>query len=127
MMCDRKCRDRGTLALTFRWSDKLIGHYSSVFYAKCASSMKNSISRSHHLRERLRYERREENSCVEDDDVSRELMRMALERHGYIVATAEDGMSGYELAVSFHPDLIITISICPRRRCAFGAPRARYN
>src|SRR5688572_27996577 len=45
---------------------------------------------------------------VEDDDVSRELMRMALERHGYIVATAEVGMSGYELAVSFHPDLIIT-------------------
>jgi CheY-like chemotaxis protein len=45
---------------------------------------------------------------VEDDDVARELMRMALERHGYIVATAEDGVSGYDLAVSFLPDLIIT-------------------
>ena len=45
---------------------------------------------------------------VEDDDVARELMRMALERHGYIVATAEDGMSGYDMAVSFLPDLIIT-------------------
>lgn len=45
---------------------------------------------------------------VEDDDVTRELMRMALERKGYIVLTAEDGLRGYDAAVSVHPDLIIT-------------------
>ena len=45
---------------------------------------------------------------IEDDDVARELMRMALERRGYMVVTAEDGIRGYERAVSFHPDLIIT-------------------
>lgn len=45
---------------------------------------------------------------VEDDDVTRELMRMALERHGYAVSTAEDGIGGYDLAVELRPDLIIT-------------------
>ena len=45
---------------------------------------------------------------VEDDEVTRELMRRALERQGYGVTTAEDGIQGYELAVSERPDLIIT-------------------
>ncbi len=45
---------------------------------------------------------------VEDDDVARELMRRALERRGYAVITAEDGIQGYEQAVSFLPRLIIT-------------------
>jgi CheY-like chemotaxis protein len=45
---------------------------------------------------------------VEDDDVTRELMRMTLERQGYQVSTAEDGVRGYELAVSARPRLIIT-------------------
>lgn len=45
---------------------------------------------------------------VEDDDVARELMRMALEHKGYTVITAEDGVSGYDAAVSVRPDLIIT-------------------
>lgn len=45
---------------------------------------------------------------VEDDDVARELMRMALERRGYTVVTAEDGVRGYEQAVSARPRLIIT-------------------
>jgi two-component system, cell cycle response regulator DivK len=45
---------------------------------------------------------------VEDDDVTRELMEMALERRGYEVITAEDGLSGYEKAVSARPDLIVT-------------------
>lgn len=45
---------------------------------------------------------------VEDDDVARELVRMALERKGYIVVTAEDGLRGYDAAVSVRPDLIIT-------------------
>ena len=44
---------------------------------------------------------------VEDDDVERELVRMTLERQGYAVETAEDGISGYELALSGRPDLIV--------------------
>ncbi len=45
---------------------------------------------------------------VEDDEVTRELMRRALERRGYTAVTAEDGIRGYELAVQMLPDLIIT-------------------
>jgi CheY-like chemotaxis protein len=45
---------------------------------------------------------------IEDDDVQRELMRMTLERRGYSVLTAEDGIPGYEQAVNVHPDLIVT-------------------
>ena len=45
---------------------------------------------------------------VEDDDIARELMRMALERQGYRAATAADGLTAYDLALTLHPDLIIT-------------------
>jgi CheY-like chemotaxis protein len=45
---------------------------------------------------------------VEDDDDTRELMRMVLERWGYSALTAEDGIQGYEQALSVIPDLIIT-------------------
>lgn len=45
---------------------------------------------------------------VEDDDETRELLRMALERRGYIVFTAEDGLAGFDEAVRCRPDLIIT-------------------
>jgi CheY-like chemotaxis protein len=45
---------------------------------------------------------------IEDDEVARELMRMALERRGYSVSVAEDGIQGYEEAVRMRPDLIVT-------------------
>lgn len=45
---------------------------------------------------------------IEDDEVARELMRMALERRGYTVISAEDGIQGYEEALRVAPDLIIT-------------------
>jgi CheY-like chemotaxis protein len=45
---------------------------------------------------------------VEDGEVERELMRMALEREGYGVVVAEDGVRGFELALAERPDLIIT-------------------
>ena len=45
---------------------------------------------------------------VEDDEVERELVRMTLERAGYRVVTAEDGVRGFELALAERPDLIIT-------------------
>lgn len=45
---------------------------------------------------------------IEDDDVARALMRLALERRGYRVVVAEDGLRGYEEAVTVRPDLIVT-------------------
>src|SRR5919202_434341 len=45
---------------------------------------------------------------IEDDEVARELMRMALERRGYRVVVAEDGVEGYEEALRLRPDLIVT-------------------
>lgn len=45
---------------------------------------------------------------IEDDDVMRELMRMALEQNGYEVAIAEDGVRGYDAALFLKPDLIVT-------------------
>lgn len=45
---------------------------------------------------------------VEDDDETRELLRMALERRGYTVFTAEDGVQGFEECMRSRPDLIVT-------------------
>jgi CheY-like chemotaxis protein len=45
---------------------------------------------------------------IEDDDETRELLRMALERCGYEVTEAEDGVRGYETALFLRPDLIVT-------------------
>src|SRR3954471_22092303 len=45
---------------------------------------------------------------IEDDDVARELMRLSLERRGYRVIVAEDGLQGFEEAVAVRPDLIVT-------------------
>jgi CheY-like chemotaxis protein len=45
---------------------------------------------------------------VEDDEVQRELVRMTLERKGYRVLTAGDGVRGFELAAESRPDLIVT-------------------
>jgi CheY-like chemotaxis protein len=45
---------------------------------------------------------------VEDDDVARELMQRTLQRRGYEVTTAADGIEGYEIAVRLRPDLIVT-------------------
>jgi len=45
---------------------------------------------------------------IEDDEIMRELMRMALEQNGYEVTTAEDGVRGYDAALFLKPDLIVT-------------------
>jgi CheY-like chemotaxis protein len=45
---------------------------------------------------------------IEDDDVSRELMRMALESRGHEVTVAENGVNGYDTALFLTPDLIVT-------------------
>src|SRR5881227_1354160 len=45
---------------------------------------------------------------IEDDDITRELLRMALEKRGYQVTVAEDGVRGYDTALFLKPDLIVT-------------------
>lgn len=45
---------------------------------------------------------------VEDGEVERELVRLTLERAGYMVVAAEDGERGFEAAVAERPDLIVT-------------------
>jgi len=45
---------------------------------------------------------------IENDDEMRELMRTTLEQNGYEVATAADGVSGYDMALFIKPDVIIT-------------------
>lgn len=45
---------------------------------------------------------------IEDDDETRELLRMALEKRGYQVSVAEDGVRGYDTALFLKPDLIVT-------------------
>ncbi len=45
---------------------------------------------------------------IEDDDVARELMRIALEGRGHEVTVAENGVEGYDAAVFVKPDLIVT-------------------
>ncbi len=45
---------------------------------------------------------------IEDDDVARELMGMALLKRGYEVTLAENGVEGYDTALFLKPDLIVT-------------------
>jgi CheY-like chemotaxis protein len=45
---------------------------------------------------------------IEDDDVSRELMRMALTARGHQVTVAENGVEGFDTALVVNPDLIVT-------------------
>jgi CheY-like chemotaxis protein len=44
---------------------------------------------------------------VEDNEVSRDMLRRRLERRGYSVVIARDGEQGYALASSESPDLIL--------------------
>lgn len=45
---------------------------------------------------------------IENDDEMRELMRTTLEQNGYEVATANDGVKGYDMALFIKPDVIVT-------------------
>lgn len=62
---------------------------------------------------------------VEDDDETRELLRMALERRGYMVFVAEDGVQGFEEAVRCRPDLIVTDITMPAADGAHLVRRVR--
>jgi DNA-binding response OmpR family regulator len=45
---------------------------------------------------------------IEDDEVTRELLHMALEKRGYEVTVAGNGVRGYDTALFLKPDLIVT-------------------
>jgi CheY-like chemotaxis protein len=60
---------------------------------------------------------------VEDDDEMRALMCQTLARQGYEVAAAADGIEGYEQALAWRPDLIITDIYMP---AADGAHLLRH-
>lgn len=45
---------------------------------------------------------------IEDDDVSRQLMQMALQNRGHEVSVADNGVDGYDTALFLKPDLIVT-------------------
>ena len=45
---------------------------------------------------------------IEDDDIARELMRMALKARGHDVTVADNGVTGYDSALFVNPDLIVT-------------------
>ncbi|MGW2252193.1 two-component system response regulator CseB [Kitasatospora sp. NPDC001660] len=50
---------------------------------------------------------------VEDDEVIREATRMALERYGFPVATAADGLEGLEAFHAVRPDLVLLDVMLP--------------
>ncbi|KUJ70773.1 two-component system response regulator [Streptomyces albus subsp. albus] len=50
---------------------------------------------------------------VEDDEVIRNTVRMALERYGFTVSTAADGLTGLEVFRECHPDLLLLDVMLP--------------
>ena len=50
---------------------------------------------------------------VDDEPDIREFITYNLSRRGYRVASAADGLAGYELAVKFEPDLILLDIMMP--------------
>ncbi len=52
---------------------------------------------------------------AEDDLEMRRLMRLLLERGGFTVAEAGDGQEALDLAVTIHPEILVTDLCMPRR------------
>lgn len=50
---------------------------------------------------------------IDDEPDIREFVSYNLVKRGYIVVSAADGVSGYELAVKFEPDLILLDILMP--------------
>jgi len=62
---------------------------------------------------------------IEDDDVSRELMSMALKARGHEVTVADNGVTGYDTALFLTPDLIVTDMRMPGADGVHGVRRVR--
>ncbi len=50
---------------------------------------------------------------IEDDDVVREATALALERYGYAVATAGDGLAGLDAVRAQRPELVLLDVMLP--------------
>ena len=50
---------------------------------------------------------------IDDEPDIREFVSYNLSKKGYVVASAGDGLSGYELALKFEPDLILLDILMP--------------
>ena len=50
---------------------------------------------------------------VDDEEPIRELLRYNLEKEGYAVETASDGLKAVEMAKKFHPDLVLLDIMMP--------------
>ena len=50
---------------------------------------------------------------IEDDPTIRLTTEFSLTKHGYAVSSCEDGISGYETALSIEPDLILLDVMLP--------------
>ncbi|HEY7119560.1 MAG TPA: response regulator [Tepidisphaeraceae bacterium] len=50
---------------------------------------------------------------VEDDEVTQRLFKRILERSGYAVAVADNGIDGFEVAVREHPHLVLLDLMMP--------------
>lgn len=50
---------------------------------------------------------------IDDEPDIREFITYNLSKQGYMVASASDGISGYELATKFEPDLILLDILMP--------------
>src|SRR4051812_7887871 len=50
---------------------------------------------------------------IDDDDSLRELFEFAMEKEGFFVASAEDGVKGLAKAAVFNPDLIVLDLMMP--------------
>ncbi|HWI41861.1 MAG TPA: response regulator [Verrucomicrobiae bacterium] len=66
-----------------------------------------AISR-HYLKREATEDGRKKILLVESDKLIRQMLRPTLEREGYAVYDAENGMEGFKLVISVKPDLIIT-------------------
>ncbi|HTF03352.1 MAG TPA: response regulator [Bacteroidia bacterium] len=64
---------------------------------------------------------------IDDEPDIREFVSYNLSKKGYVVATAADGISGYELALKFEPDLILLDILMPEMNGYETCMKLRQN
>jgi CheY-like chemotaxis protein len=79
--------------------------------------------KQHYLRGRETDEKRHTILVVDDTQTVTAIIRAALEKEGFQVITANDGLEGLKLAITHRPDMIICDAIMPRMD-GFGLKRA---
>lgn len=64
---------------------------------------------------------------VEDEKSLREALRDKLTREGFLVLEAKDGEEGLEIALKYHPDLILLDLLMPKMNGAEMAKKLRQD